>query len=76
MTTFNADFMRQHFTLVAVTDRPAPAIDRQALADILEAMQSAAARLRGVRCPFSDNRAAGELDRARLDLIELLEPTA
>jgi hypothetical protein len=50
-------------------------IDPAALAEILEAMQSAAARLRGQPCEFSNKRAAGELDRARLDLIELLEPT-
>lgn len=50
-------------------------IDPQALAEILEAMQSAAARLRGPVCEFSSKRAAAELDRARADLIELLEPT-
>jgi hypothetical protein len=49
--------------------------DPEALAEILEAMKSAAARLRGPRCEFSNKRAAAELDRARLDLIELLEPT-
>jgi hypothetical protein len=50
-------------------------IDPEALAEILEAMQSAAARLRGSRCEFSNKRAAAALERARFDLIELLEPT-
>lgn len=52
-----------------------PNIDPEALAEILEAMQSAAARLRGPRCEFSNKRAAAALERARFDLIELLEPT-
>ena len=73
MTKFNAEFMRQHFTLVTVTDKPAPAIDPEALAEILEAMKSASARLRGPACEFSSKRAAAELDRARLDLIELTQ---
>jgi hypothetical protein len=49
----------------------------EALAEILEAMKSAAARLRGPVCEFSSKRAAAALDRARLDLIELTqqEPT-
>lgn len=53
-------------------------IDPAALAEILEAMKSAAARLRGQPCELSNKRAAGALDRARLDLIELTqkEPTA
>jgi hypothetical protein len=52
-------------------------IDPEALAEILEAMKSAAARLRGPRCEFANKLAAAELDRARLDLIELTqqEPT-
>jgi hypothetical protein len=49
--------------------------DPETIAEILEAMQSAAARLRGTRCQFSDNRAAEELDRARRQLIEQMEPT-
>lgn len=53
-----------------------PTINPEALAEILEAMQSAAARLRGPVCEFSSQRAAAALDRARLDLIELLEPIA
>ena len=52
--------------------------DPEALAEILEAMKSAAARLRGPRSEFANKLAAAELDRARLDLIELTqqEPTA
>jgi hypothetical protein len=68
----NAQFMRDHFTLVTVTDKPAPVIDADILAEILAEMKSAAARLRGVRCELSDKRAAHALDRARLDLIEAL----
>jgi hypothetical protein len=52
--------------------------DPEALAEILEAMKSATARLRGPVCEFSSKRAAHALERARLDLIELLtqqEPT-
>jgi hypothetical protein len=52
--------------------------DPQALAEIIEAMKSAAARLRGPHSEFANKLAAAELDRARLDLIELLtqqEPT-
>lgn len=49
-------------------------IDLEILAEILGEMKSAAARLRGVRCEFTDKRAAAALDRARLDLIELLAP--
>jgi hypothetical protein len=50
----------------------------EALAEIIEAMKSAAARLRGPRSEFANKLAAAELDRARLDLIELTqqEPTA
>ena len=49
----------------------------EALAEIIEAMKSAAARLRGPRSEFANKLAAAELDRARLDLIELTqqEPT-
>jgi hypothetical protein len=72
MIMIDAKFMRDHFTLVTITDKPAPVIDPETLADILEAMQSATARLRGVRCEFSDKRAAASLERARLDLIDAL----
>jgi hypothetical protein len=77
MNPINAQFMRDHFTLVTITEKPAPAapvIDPETLAEILEAMQSATARLRGVRCEFSDKRAAASLERARLDLIDALKP--
>jgi CTP:molybdopterin cytidylyltransferase MocA len=70
MIMIDAKFMRDRFTLVTVTDTPA--LDPQTLAEILEAMKSAAARLRGPRCEFSDKRAAASLERARLDLIDAL----
>lgn len=57
-----------------MTNNPAPAIDAEALAEILADMKSAAARLRGPRCEFSDKRAAAALDRARLGLIEMISP--
>jgi hypothetical protein len=72
MNPINAQFMRDHFTLVTITEKPAPALDPETLAEILEAMQSAAARLRGPRCEFSNKRAAASLERARLDLIDAL----
>jgi hypothetical protein len=72
MNPINAQFMRDHFTLVTITEKPAPVIDPETLADILEAMKSAIARLRGPRCEFSDKRAAASLERARLDLIDAL----
>ena len=52
--------------------------DPDTLTEILETMKSAAARLKGEPCEFSNKRAAAALDRARLDLIELTqqEPTA
>lgn len=72
MNPINAQFMRDHFTLVTITEKPAPVIDPETLAEILEAMQSAAARLRGPVCEFSSKRAAASLERARLDLIDAL----
>ena len=48
-------------------------IDPQTLAEIIEAMRSAAARLKGPHCQFSNKRAAAELDRARAELEELTE---
>ena len=48
-------------------------IDPETLAEVLEAMKSAAARLRGPACEFSSKRAAAALERARLDLIELTQ---
>jgi hypothetical protein len=47
--------------------------DPDTLAEIIEAMKSAAARLRGPVCEFSNKRAAAALDRARLDLIALTQ---
>jgi ABC-type histidine transport system ATPase subunit len=72
MIMINAQFMRDHFTLVTITEKPAPALDPETLAEILEAMKSAAARLRGPVCEFSSKRAAASLERARLDLIDAL----
>jgi hypothetical protein len=72
----NAKFMRDHFTLVTITDNPAPQVhplDPEDLREILAAITSGAARLRGVRCEFSDNRAAGELIRAAALITEALE---
>ena len=72
----DAEFMRRHFTLVTVTDKPAPQVhplDPQDLRDILAAITSAAARLRGTRCQFSDTRAAGELDYSAAVIREALE---
>ena len=72
----DAEFMRKHFTLVTVTDNPAPQgvhLDPEDLRDILEAVTSGAARLRGTRCQFSDNRAAGELDYSAAVIREALE---
>lgn len=74
MNPINAQFMRDHFTLVTITEKPAPVIDPETLAEILEAMKSAAARLRGPVCEFSSKRAAASLERARLDLIDALNP--
>jgi hypothetical protein len=52
-------------------------IDPDTLAEILEAMKSAAARLRSSdQCRFSNNRAAAELDHARAALIEATEEPA
>ena len=72
----DAEFMRRHFTLVTVTDNPAPQgvhLDPQDLRDILAAITSGAARLRGPRCQFSDTRAAGELDYSAAVIREALE---
>lgn len=72
----DVEFMRKHFTLVTVTDKPAPQVnplDPEDLREILAAITSGAARLRGPRCEFSDNRAAGELIRAAALITEALE---
>ena len=42
----DAEFMRKHFTLVTVTDKPAPAIDPDTLDWILEALATAADMLK------------------------------
>lgn len=73
----DAKFMREHFTLVTVTGKPAkPAgvhMDPEDLREILEALTSGAARLRGERCAFSDNRAAWSLSAAAAIVSEALE---
>lgn len=72
----DAEFMRRHFTLVTVTNNPAPQVhplDPQDLRDILAALVSGAARLRGQRCEFSDNRQAHDLDHAAHIVREALE---
>ena len=49
-------------------------IDPDTLASILQAMKSAAARLRSPdQCQFTNKLAAADLDRARADLIEAIE---
>ena len=75
----DAEFMRKHFTLVTVTDRPAPAgirLDPEDLREILATLTSGAARLRGTRCEFSDKRAAASLDFAAALITEALEGSA
>jgi hypothetical protein len=72
----DAKFMREHFTLVTITDNPAPQVqplDADDLRHILDAVKSGAARLRGPRCEFSDKRAAGSLDYAAALITEALE---
>ena len=72
----DAEFMRQHFTLATVTDKPAPQVcplDPEDLKDILEAVTSGAARLKGERCQLSDTRAAWALLAAAATIREALE---
>lgn len=69
----DADFMHKHFTLAHVTDKPVPQVDPEQIEWILEAMVSAAARLRGTRCELSDKRAATALACAAAELREQLK---
>lgn len=74
----DAKFIRDHFTLVTITDTPAPQVhplDPEDLRYILEAITSGSARLRGPRCEFSDNRAAWALTSAAALITEALERT-
>jgi hypothetical protein len=74
----DAKFMRDHFTLVTITDNPAPQVhplNPEDLREILEAVKSGAARLRGPRCEFSDKRAAASLSFAAALITEALERT-
>ena len=68
----DAKFLRDHFTIVHVTDKPAPRVDPESLEWILSAMDSATARLRGQRCELSDTRAAATLAMATSELRELM----
>jgi hypothetical protein len=72
----DAKFMREHFTLVTITDNPAPQVqplDPEDLRYILDAVKSGAARLKGPRCEFSDKRAAASLTYAAALITEALE---
>lgn len=68
----DAKFLRDHFTIVHVTDKPAPRVDPEALEWILSAMDSATARLRGQRCDLADSMAATTLAIATSELRELM----
>jgi hypothetical protein len=74
----DAKFIRDHFTLVTITDNPTPQVhplDPEDLRYILDAITSGSARLRGPRCEFSDNRAAWALTSAAALITEALERT-
>ena len=69
----DAKFMRDHFTIVHLSDKPAPRVDPELLKWILSAMDSATARLRGQRCDLADSMAAATLAMATSELREQLE---
>lgn len=69
----NAEFMRKHFTIVNVADKPAHQVDPEQLEWILDAMASAAARLRGQRDTLADGMAAADLACAAAELREQLK---
>lgn len=69
----NAEFMRQHFTVVHVNDKPAHRVDLEQIEWILDAMVSAVARLRGQRDTLADGMAAADLACAAAELREQLK---
>ena len=71
----DAKFLRDHFTIVHLNDKPAPAahhVDPEQIEWILEAMFTAVARLRGKRDPMADGMAAADLACAAAELRELM----
>ena len=77
MNPINAEFMRKHFTVIHVGDKPAaPQVDPEQIEWILEAMFSAVARLRGKRDPMADGMAAADLACAAAELREQLKGIA
>lgn len=74
MNPIDAEFMRKHFTLAHVTDKPAAhQVDPEQIEWILESMDSAAARLRGQRDTLADGMAAAGLACAAAELREQLK---
>ena len=71
MNPIDAEFMRKHFTIV--NDKPAHQVDPEQIEWILEAMVSAAARLRGQRDTLADGMAAADLASAAAELREQLK---
>lgn len=72
----DADFMRKHFTVIHVGDKPAPAahhVDPEQIEWIIEAMFTAVARLRGKRDSMADGMAAADLACAATELREQLK---
>ena len=73
MNPIDAQFMRDHFTLVTVTDKPDGvhvSIDDMRL--ILEALTHGAGRLKGARDPLADRIVAADLGCTAARVSELL----
>ena len=73
MNPINAQFMRDHFTLIHVNDKPDGvhvSIDDMRL--ILEALTHGAGRLKGTRDPLADRIAAADLGCTAAMVRELL----